>query len=1026
MVGPRGVLRYGPPKSLPPEADKLPVVSDKLSVLFSPKRPISMTGQHDPDDASGGRPDGPGTSPNDGSVPETAFGKDLGTDLNPTSVKSTSALSPTTNGHSDNGSARSDLPAPTDPKRATGSAKKATALTNRPATKNSPMMAVLVGGEGSLPTAKAVADTFARLERAAIIIQIEGQSVDEVLAAITGGDDGDSDSSDSEDGDSYGSNSDEGDSDGSNSDAGSDSDQTNRSDQTDRSGHQDTERRVTVLSHQCRIDAGTTTIVPGDQAVVLEGNQLRICPPNDDGPPINRLLQTVASAAGPRMVAVVLSGSHDDGGDVSSGVRRVHHLGGLVLVEDPETAVQRQLPQSALAAAAGAEVLEVQRLFRQLSDLTVARVTRAHGGIDQSASSETDMSKVFELLQARHGIDFALYKRGTIERRLQRRLQINGIDTVADYVKTLETNAAEVSELYQDLLIGVTKFFRDSEAFTQFKRSVVEPLVTDRNDNGEIRIWVAACASGEEAYSIAILMDEEIRRQGKLCTYKIFATDAHQNSLRRASAGLYQHDQIEGLSPQRLQRYFKPIGDRYQINGRLRDRLVFAPHNVLTDPPFTRIDVVTCRNMLIYFLQPAQRQAIRFFHFSLRSNGYLWLGASETVGSLADEFQEIDKRWRIYRKRRDGKLPFEPVTLGNRRTADLPRMVGASQNTIARQMLSVYDQLLSERMPPSLLINADRQLLHVFGSAQVYLTLRPGRPSSDIIDSLVESLRIPAAGSIDLIESNGQPVRLRDLWVDEVRPPHWIDLSVRTIVDPITNDQFYLIELIRIDDQSDDQRGDGKQGALSEVRDVELDRLVSKHTETLSKQLADARAELQHVQQQSETMREELQATNEELDATNSQLRSAIDKSMFNTEQLRTLNAQHHLELAQSLTSIAALNHFLDVTPIGALFLDDQQQILRFTKAAGQWLSLKSEDIGRHVDYFLHVSDVGVAKTLIAEAQTGRQRIETVRLTDQTELSITCSRVPAEIDGGGYLLTLWHRDYFAGAGEVAPPNQPNR
>ncbi len=308
------------------------------------------------------------------------------------------------------------------------------------------------------------------------------------------------------------------------------------------------------------------------------------------------------------------------------------------------------------------------------------------------------MLRIFALLRDRFSLDFAAYKTNTVARRIQRRLQMMRDETLDNYAKRLEQDEQELDSLYRDLLIGVTQFFRDADAFTSLQRRVISEVVNQKNGTNEIRVWVASCATGEEAYSVAMLLDEEAEQQGFRGEIKIFATDVHRGSIEFASEGKYSSQQLQGLSRDRLEKYFTRNGDIFQVTSKIRQMVILASHNVLRDAPFTKVDLVTCRNMLIYLRPEAQRKVLSLFHFGLRSGGFLMLGSSESPGDLSDEFEKLDSRWKIYRKRRDVSL-LSDIQLSVPRNSSNPtsrergrgQQVASTARLSERQVIAAYE-----------------------------------------------------------------------------------------------------------------------------------------------------------------------------------------------------------------------------------------------------------------------------------------------------------------------------------------------
>ena len=500
------------------------------------------------------------------------------------------------------------------------------------------------------------------------------------------------------------------------------------------------------------VEPNSIYLIPPKKEMIISGGRLLL---TDKDPtqalplPIDVFFRSLAQDAGNRAIGVVLSGTGSDG---SRGIRAIHEAGGLVFVQAPETAKFDGMPKSALDTGVVDYVLPPESIPAAI----VRHVDRGHQAEDDSlplpAVSEQGINAIFRILRDEYGIDFSHYKQSTVMRRVERRLQLNRSIDLDDYVARLRDDTAELNALYKDLLIGVTEFFRDAEAFQSLDRDVIPGLLERLSPHDELRVWIAGCGTGEEAYSIAILIDEALTRMALSRNIKIFATDVHRASLDFASAGVYDRESLAKVSAERLERYFVARGDQFQVSQELRKTIVFAPHNVLKDAPFTKLDLISCRNLLIYFQPLAQKKVLSLFHFGLKAGGVMFLGPSESPGELAEEFQQIDAHWKIFRKRRDIRLPADlrlPLTPGyapTRATAAL----GAGHSGAAPDLdlLRAYDAMLERFVPPSLLLNPRRQLVHTFGGAGRFLTPRDGRTTTDVLDLVQKELKLVLAGAI--------------------------------------------------------------------------------------------------------------------------------------------------------------------------------------------------------------------------------------------------------------------------------------
>ncbi|HXE52740.1 MAG TPA: chemotaxis protein CheB, partial [Tepidisphaeraceae bacterium] len=402
-------------------------------------------------------------------------------------------------------------------------------------------------------------------------------------------------------------------------------------------------------------------LMPPRKEMIISGGKLLLTdkdPQQELSLPIDHFFRSLAQDAGPRAIAIVLSGTGSDG---SRGIRDIHEAGGLVLAQSEETAKFDGMPKSALDTGVVDAVLGPEEIPKAIGEYVKRHTAGVRG--QEIPSSEIEaahgVDAIFKLLRDEYGIDFSHYKPNTVARRIERRLSLNQAVDLDDYVQRLRSDPRELNSLYRDLLIGVTRFFRDRESFDRLEKDIIPDLLARKRPGDEIRFWIAGCATGEEAYSIAILLHERMQLFGRSMNVKVFATDVHGASLEIASAGVYDEEALSEVKPSRLATYFTKKQDGYHILPEVRQMIVFARHNVIKDAPFTKIDLISCRNLLIYFQPAAQKKALSLFHFGLRTGGVLFLGPSESPGELAPEFETLDEHWKIYRKRRDIRLPAD-------------------------------------------------------------------------------------------------------------------------------------------------------------------------------------------------------------------------------------------------------------------------------------------------------------------------------------------------------------------------------
>ena len=725
-------------------------------------------------------------------------------------------------------------------------------------------------------------------------------------------------------------------------------------------------------------------LIPPRKEMIISGGRLLLTDKDDQrgfSLPIDHFFRALAQDAGRRAVAVVLSGAGSDG---SRGIRDVHENGGLVLCQLPDTARFQGMPLAAQQTGVVDAFLAPESLpgaiLRYLND--PGRTW--DDDREQAPPSSSAIEEILRLLRAEYGIDFAHYKPSTVTRRIERRVSLANQLDVEEYARLLASSPDELNALYRDLLIGVTKFFRDVEAFQQVERVIIPQILASVPPNEEIRIWIAGCATGEEAYSLAILFHEHLSAAHRPLNLRIFATDVHRSSLEVASAGVYNEEALAEVTPDRRDRYFVRDDHGYRVAKDLRQLIVFARHNLITDAPFTRLDLVSCRNLLIYFQPVAQKKALSLFHFAMKTGGMLLLGPSETPGELGDEFETLDAHWRIYRKRRDARLPDLrlPFTApGSANTVAGRTPFSAGRATPGPQLIGVYDQLLAKVMPASVLVDEHYQLVHCFGGAEKLLRLRAGRPSNSVLDLVDEGLKPALLGALQhahkqrgKVTLTGIPVRRPDGWEEPASPAtggaRTDGASVeeyRVAVEPVSTSQtavpHFLITL--------ESRGKPAPEAIAAALDGQA---VSRdYVNALENELRFTKESLQATIEELETSNEELQATNEELVASNEELQSTNEELHSVNEELYTVNSEHQRKITQLAELTDDLDSLLHSIDVAVLFLDDTLCIRKYTTQAAEIFRLLPQDVGRRFDNFAPtIQQPQLATDVTAVLRTGQ------------------------------------------------------
>lgn len=702
-----------------------------------------------------------------------------------------------------------------------------------------------------------------------------------------------------------------------------------------------------------RVEANSIYLIPPKKELIISGCRLLL---SDKDPelgltlPIDIFFRSLAQDAGERAVGVILSGTGSDG---SRGIHDIKAAGGFVIAQDLDSAKFDGMPKSAIATGDVDLILRPDQMPAALLSYIDHPAAAASTVLPNDPALLDGFGAICQLLRKSYDIDFSYYKRTTVARRVQRRLLMNQITDLEEYVARLRNDTHELNMLYKDLLIGVTKFFRDAEAFARIERDVVPELIAKARHNEELRIWVAGCATGEEAYSLAILIHEQLETAKQPLKAKIFATDVHPASLTVASAGTYSEASLSDVSPQRLERYFTHVKTGYQVTQELRQLVVFAPHNIIKDAPFTKLDLITCRNLLIYLEPAAQKKVLSLFHFALNTGGTVVLGPSESPGELADEFTPIDDRWKIYRKRRDKRLSADlrlPLSIGNLQTRQRRGInpMAAVPTIPDAPLLRVYDEMLKEFAPPSLLINDRRELVQSFSGAAEFLKLRDGRPSTDVFELVLPDLKAPLSTAVQQAAKKQSPITLTGIRVARPHDTVLIKVTVRPISDHHSDGEHFLVTLEPITDTKH------VPPDRVEATEIDLSQASKDQCHSLEMELRYTKENLQATVEEMETSNEELQATNEELVASNEELQSTNEELHSVNEELYTVNAEYQKKISELTELTSDMDNLLYSTEVGVIFLDPDLCIRKFTPKIAEVFHLLPLDIGRRIDSFSH------------------------------------------------------------------------
>lgn len=691
-------------------------------------------------------------------------------------------------------------------------------------------------------------------------------------------------------------------------------------------------------------------VIPPNAYVTLDGDQIAVGEAilqHGLRMPIDKFFSSLAQVRQQGAIGIVLSGTGSDG---SRGLREIKAGGGIVIVQSPETAGFDGMPQAAIATGQVDVICPVNEMAARLKSYLehdyVQAASRASAALE-SVDDEGQLNSVIAVLRAQLGVDFRGYKKGTLGRRIARRMGLRNIANVADYLNCLREQPDEAKKLYQDLLISVTSFFRDPEAFKALYDEAIVDIVRKKQSQDEIRIWVPGCATGEEAYSIAMLVIEELDRTQKICPILIFASDIDEVALGIGRAGIYPANLVAEIPPDRLQRFFVRHGEDYQVTRELRETVTFALQNVITDPPFSRLDLISCRNLLIYLSGNIQDRILGYFHFALREGGYLFRGKSESMAQLEQWFEPVDKASRLMRRLKNAPSQVAQFPISGALTR-------ASGNTIApvlrpKETVRLRDlmqqQLLRSYAPAAVMTNAKRQVLYFMGPTSHYLEQPTGLPTQDLLTLAHAELRKSLREGIRQALESSDPVTFGNIAPrrGQSRPPTRI--TVRQVSAP---DQSEALLLVTFEDESGAASAEANAAPPAPADQARVG--------VLEKKLRDAEEDLQINLEELESANEELQASNEEMMSVNEELQSANEELETSKEELQAVNEELSTvnnQLKDKVEQLADLNddlaNFVSSTGIATLLLDPKHRIGRFTPAAKRLFNLIETDLGRPI-----------------------------------------------------------------------------
>lgn len=710
--------------------------------------------------------------------------------------------------------------------------------------------------------------------------------------------------------------------------------------------------------------AGTIKVEPNKVYVIPPAKHLEMVdgiiklkePPRIKGVrvPIDQFFRTLAIAYGRKAVCIILSGTGSDG---TMGMKYIKDRGGFAIIQDPIEAEYDGMPRSAVETKIADVVLPIAAMPEKL--LFVRDTTekfRLTDIDDKEVGLEIKnidlLRDVLTLLRVRTGHDFSNYKRPTLIRRLARHLQIYETDDLSEYLEILRKKPDEVLSLLKNLLINVTNFFRDKESFDTLQKKVIPSLFKGKGAGDQVRAWIAGCSTGEEAYSLAILLNEYTATLADPPAIQIFASDVDEDAIAEAREGRFTDAAVAEVSPERLQQFFmKEEDDTYRIRKSIREMILFAPHNILRDPPFSRLDLISCRNVLIYLNRETQEQILKVFHFALRDGGYLFLGSSETADSAPNHFSPIDKKCRIYQCRPSGSgwnlPPALPITGV---WAPKVQQLSSEARSSLQSFGELHHRLIEHYAPPSVLVNEEGDILHLSESAGRFLRFAGGEPTVNIMKVIHPSLLSDLRAALFTARKENKTVEAKNIRAKFDGDEKCVNIMVRPVGTP------EAAALVMFEETAGEPPAEESAQAI-----IAGDKAMEAVVRRMEDDLKHTKDQLRNTIEQYETSTEELKASNEELQAINEELRSASEELETSKEELQSVNEELttvNNELKDKVDETTRVNsdlqNLMQSTDIATIFLDRTLQIKRYTPRATEIFNLIPTDLGRPLSHITH------------------------------------------------------------------------
>lgn len=712
-------------------------------------------------------------------------------------------------------------------------------------------------------------------------------------------------------------------------------------------------QRVTAMPVQEAVDDMAIApdhvyVIPPNTELSVVGNALKLAHPTEPRGmrlPVNVLFSSLASARGDQAIAVILSGMGSDG---TLGLRAIKAAGGLTAVQDPGDAQFDSMPHNAITAGCA----DIVAPCAELPGRILAVIAHSAGDLAEStelpaATSFPPFRQIIDLLRQRTRHDFTLYKSSTLQRRIERRMAIHDIPTVASYAEFLAHNEHETELLFKELLIGVTSFFRDPPVWNYLAEHAIPELLARRADAQHLRVWCVGCSTGEEAYTLAILFSEALDRlrQAQAPSVQIFASDISPDAIASARRGRYPLAIAGSMSTERLVRFFDAHQTYYEVKKSIRDKVLFAQQDVVLDPPFTKLDLIVCRNLLIYFAPELQRRLMPLFHYSLRSGGLLLLGSSETVGRFSELFAPVQPRLRLYVRQdhapsRGPELLLKSFPPLGSTTRDHAMPTSPPAHPPANHLQKAADQVLLQCFAPAaVVINGDGDIVYISGRTGKYLEPAAGKANWSIHAMARDGLREPLCAALRSLPEVHEPIQLHGLQVHTAAGVQRVDVTLQAFNEPAP---LRGMAMVVFRDIGPATSGRSRRRSKTEG-EAAIEAQLRQHQDEVQALREEARASREQLQ----SANEELQSTNEELQSANEELTTSKEEMQSMNEELQTINSELQAKLDDLALAQSDMKNVLNSIEIAILFLDQHLNVRRYTDRAAKLINLRESDIGR-------------------------------------------------------------------------------